>query len=314
LKTLIICGNPCLQNLYYSPFDISFVESSEVKRSQEFHQFLGGKGFNVAGFLSHQGVNNSVLFPLGKGMSADFIEQGIKKLSYSCFLNTPMETDNRVCTTTIHGGIVQEWISPYPQISNDEFQCFVDLMLGEIPAYDRVIVCGSIPSIHETIFLEMQTALLKWKDQGGELWLDQFQHPSHWIQNINGNQVWPSLWKLNLEEWICLNDILLEQLSQADSNYSAMIKITTAGDKDTVKIQGGQFQLGAEIELEINKLVAVNPIGAGDIWFGALIEKLDLSPLHDIQLPQMTNAVLYANEVAKSKVKTLNLWDFESYL
>ena len=74
MKTLILCGNPCLQATYFeSQQEQKDKESSEIHRCERHIMRPGGKGIHISAYLSSKSLAHSLWYFQGKGRVGDYI-------------------------------------------------------------------------------------------------------------------------------------------------------------------------------------------------------------------------------------------------
>lgn len=292
MKTLIICGNPCIQNIYQQTQ--LGCESKEVHRAQTFIQCLGGKGLNVSGYLNHHQFQHHVFLPSSKLPIGLQVKAKLQKLSHSHPVYKELEQDLRICTTLIYEGLIQEWIGPSPKMTPLENQEFLSHLKSLIEAseFERIIVSGTI--LGDKVD-EVFDILVNFKQSGGFLIVDSIQNFSYW-EKVD---VFPNIWKLNSDEWKLVGDY--------NPNFNHAKIITNSKEV--------QLNLGCRNE-EVKTFSSpvktikkpVNTIGAGDIWLGEFL--LQTSGVKDLMQQNWSSILTQANQAAFKRVQRLNLWDF----
>lgn len=292
MKTLIICGNPCIQNIYHQTQ--SGHESQEVHRAESFKQCLGGKGLNVSGYLNHHQVEHHVFLPSSQLAIGLQVKDKMTQLEYSHPIYTALIRDLRVCTTLISEGAIQEWVGPSPQMTaleNKELLSNLKSLIDRIE-FDRIVVSGTILG---TKIEKLFDILVKYKQSGGVLVVDSFQNFSYWSEA----RVFPDIWKLNSDEWSVVGEYSPEY------NH---VKIETNSHEVRLDIGmiDGEIQGHKSPVQTIEK--PINTIGAGDIWLGEFL--LQTSGVKDLSHQNWSHILSQANQAAFKRVQRLNLWDF----
>lgn len=292
MKTLIICGNPCIQNIYHqTQFNH---ESQEVHRAQSFHQCLGGKGLNVSGYLNQHQVEHHVFQPSSQLAIGLQVKDKMTQLEYSHPIYTPLAQDLRVCTTLISEGVIQEWVGPSPtmtELENNELLSNLKSLIDRIE-FERIIVSGTILG---TKVKELFDILVEYKQSGGILVVDSFQNFSYWSEA----DVFPDIWKLNSDEWSVVGEYSPE--------YNHVKIVTNSHEvRLDVGIAHEEIQVHTSPVQTIEK--PINTIGAGDVWLGEFL--LQTSGVKDLSHQNWSHILSQANQAAFKRVQRLNLWDF----
>lgn len=292
MKTLIICGNPCVQNIYHQTQQ--GYESKEVHRAQAFVQCLGGKGLNVSGYLNHHQFQHSVFLPISQLPIGLQVKEKLQRLGNSLPVYTELKQDLRVCTTLVCEGSIQEWVGPSPNVSDLESQELISNLKSLIDrsAFERIIVSGSI--LGERVD-EIFDILVDFKQSGGVLIVDSIQNFSYWSKV----DVFPNIWKLNSDEWNLVGDYT------PDLGHARIV----TNSKEVQLILGSPTEEVENFTSPVQTIKKpVNTIGAGDIWLGEFL--LQTSGAKDLMQQNWSSILSQANQAAFKRVQRLNLWDF----
>lgn len=298
LRTLILCGNPCLQQVYQYTSDPNLEpqDSTEVIRCQQSLNGTGGKGANISSYFNHKQVQHTLVSFLGDGVNSQAFLNLIQSQSLTQFIGIPIQDDIRSCTTTIHDDQVQEWIGPSPQITQAEAKsaCMTIANLLESGDYSRVVLAGTWPGPQ---FEDIQQQLLLAQDQGLELVVDSFQNSSFWLQE---NQA-PHLWKLNQDEWQSLDS------EPKLNNRKVLSHFRVSTSSQAVQLSGPGLLRITEKQKPIK---AINTIGAGDIWLAEFLIQCESFKFTEASEELFRQALQSANKIALQRVQRLSYWDF----
>ena len=153
-KVLVVGMNPAWQiTLEFANFHWGQVNCAEVR-----HEFVAGKGQNVAKVLSRFGHEAWLLQVIG-GANGQRLEERLRREGVH-LLNVSVAAETRVCSTIIEkaSGQVTELVEPFlvgPE--EDAMRRALELVPSNSGSFDAVIYCGTVPDgMNPSLYLEIQ--------------------------------------------------------------------------------------------------------------------------------------------------------------
>ena len=153
-KVLVIGMNPAWQiTLEFQRF-----QWGQANCAAASHEFVAGKGQNVAKVLSRFGHETWLLQVIG-GAYGRRVEEKLRREGVN-LLNVRVAAESRVCTTIIDkaSGEVTELVEPF-QVGPEEnaMQRALELIPVTPGSFDAVIHCGTVPAgMNPSLYLEVQ--------------------------------------------------------------------------------------------------------------------------------------------------------------
>jgi len=153
-KVLVVGLNPAWQiTLEFASFHWGQVNRAEVR-----HEFVAGKGQNVAKVLSRFGHEAWLLQVIG-GANGQRVEEALCREGVH-LLNVRVALESRVCSTIIDkaSGQVTELVEPF-QVGPEEdtMRRALELIPSKPGSFDAVIYCGTVPDgMSPSLYLEIQ--------------------------------------------------------------------------------------------------------------------------------------------------------------
>jgi len=153
-KVLVVGLNPAWQiTLEFASF-----HWGQVNRAEARHEFVAGKGQNVAKVLSRFGHEAWLLQVIG-GANGQRVEKVLCREGVH-LLNVCVSAESRICTTIIDKatGQVTELVEPFlvgPK--ENAMRRALDLIPPKAGSFDAVIYCGTVPDgMSPSLYLEIQ--------------------------------------------------------------------------------------------------------------------------------------------------------------
>lgn len=153
-KVLVVGMNPAWQiTLEFTGFHWGQVNCAEAR-----HEFVAGKGQNVAKVLSRFGHEAWLLQVIG-GANGERVEEGLYREGVH-LLNVRVAAESRVCSTIIEKAPrqVTELVEPFlvgPE--EDAMRRALELIPPKPGSFDAVIYCGTVPDgMNPSLYLEIQ--------------------------------------------------------------------------------------------------------------------------------------------------------------
>lgn len=256
----------------------------QINRAESMDTRLGGKGNNVARTVRALGSAVTIVTPLG-GFVGQELYQRANALDIRV-LAEEIEEESRVCIAIVSkNGEVTELRPRGPIISVDTHQALLRRLLTLIADDDWVTISGSLPRGTPTdTYADWVRAL---KSRAAGVIVDTAGLPL--VKSLAEH---PSAIVPNRDEYAALDTVVMPH------------------DTDVIVTEGARgvtwYSTGKEVRRWMPAgVTAVNPVGAGDTFLGALVNALALGSEYEEAIP-------YAVAVASASVESLGIATFNS--
>jgi tagatose 6-phosphate kinase len=252
MKILVTGLNSALQKtLTFETF-----RAGEVNRAKEIHFTVGGKGGNFCRAARTYGTDTT-LYQFVGGWAGNRIERILDIESFSHRSVTVTEP-TRVCTTCLcqKSGTMTELIEPSGHVPETERQILLDQILGDLPKFSAIALCGTFPpGIDENFYATIARTAA---NAGTPVLLDACQNI---LPTLEASV---TILKINRAELAGISgcpDIRRGIRSILDSYPVGVVAVTDGAGKAYLAERNGS----ALFHFAIPKLAdVVNPLGAGD--------------------------------------------------
>lgn len=236
-----------------------------VLRASDWRVDCGGKGFNVARMLKSLGIASAALgFAAGK--SGEMLDDKLQSLGIETeFVWVEGETRTNVSIVSVENGQYVKVNEPGPTITEADLAQLAEKIGDRARAGDWWVVAGSLPpGVPITYYTELITII---QSAGAKVFLDTSEEALR--QNCGAK---PLLVKPNDEEAHELTGLPVgtkEEIAAVGKAISAMgpaSVIISLGKEGAVLVDEDTAWLAAS-----PKIVAANPIGAGDSMVAGVV-------------------------------------------
>lgn len=229
-----------------------------VLRASEWRVDCGGKGFNVARMLSSLGIA-SVAMGFAAGKSGEMLEERLHSLDIETdFIWVEGETRTNVSIVSAASGQYVKVNEPGPTIAQADLARLSEKVKEKVQAGDWWVLAGSLPpGVPSSYYTELIEII---QSAGAKAFLDTSGEALK--ENCAAG---PQLVKPNDEEAHELTGLSVENeedlvaVARAISAMGPASVIISLGSKGALLVDDGQAYFAAS-----PKVVAANPIGAGD--------------------------------------------------
>lgn len=239
----------------------SRVVQGTVNRIEEVVNVAGGKGINVAKVLKQYGYDAKALGFLG-GYTGEYISDTVAKIG-AINKFTAVEGQTRTSINVItEDGYVTEYLEPGPEISESEFNSFMETYKSEIKDCDIVIISGSAPkNIKPEVYAELITIA---KEAGKKVLLDTSG------ENLKaGVKALPFMIKPNMKELETLMGKRVQGMQEVCEASTALVKmgipnvLVSMGSKGILYSKEGPSGV-IQFYVKAPSIRVVNSVGSGD--------------------------------------------------
>ena len=244
---------------------VDTISFDTVLRALDWQVDCGGKGFNVARMLKSLGISSMALgFAAGK--SGEMLADKLQSLGIETdFIWVEGETRTNVSIVSAENGQYVKVNEPGPTITETDLGLLAKKIGDRVEAGDWWVLAGSLPpGVPPTYYSELITII---QSAGAKVFLDTSDEALR--QNCAAK---PLLVKPNDEEAHELTGLPVgtkEEIAAVGTAISAMGPanvIISLGKKGAVLVNDGKAWLAAS-----PKIVAANPIGAGDSMVAGVV-------------------------------------------
>lgn len=242
--------------------DIAF---DTVLRATEWRVDCGGKGFNVARMLKSLG-GASVALGFAAGKSGEMLEDKLQSLGIETdFIWVKGETRTNVSIVSAENGQYVKVNEPGPTITEDDLAQLAKKIGNRTRAGDWWVLAGSLPPGVPTTYYTELIAIIQ--SEGAKVFLDTSDEALR--QNCGAK---PLLVKPNDEEAHELTGLPVgtkEEIAAVGRAISAMgptSVVISLGKEGAVLVAENKAWLAAS-----PKIIAANPIGAGDSMVAGIV-------------------------------------------
>ncbi|MFW2367593.1 MAG: 1-phosphofructokinase [Desulforhopalus sp.] len=236
-----------------------------VLRASDWRVDCGGKGFNVARMLKSLGIS-SVALGFAAGKSGEMLNDKLGALGIETeFVWIEGETRTNVSIVSSENGQYVKVNEPGPTITDADLAQLAQKIRDRVQAGDWWVLAGSLPpGVPSIYYTELITII---QSAGAKAFLDTSDEALR--QNCGAK---PLLVKPNDEEAHALTGLPVgtkEEIAAVGSAISAMgpaSVIISLGEKGAVLVDDDKAWLAAS-----PKIVAANPIGAGDSMVAGVV-------------------------------------------
>ena len=236
-----------------------------VLRASDWRVDCGGKGFNVARMLKSLAIS-SVALGFAAGKSGEMLNDKLESLGIETdFVWVEGETRTNVSIVSAENGQYLKVNEPGPTISTADLTKLAQKIRDRVQAGDWWVLAGSLPpGVPPTYYSELIEIV---QSAGAKVFLDTSDEALR--QNCRAN---PQLVKPNDEEAHELTGLPVEtkeEIAEVGKAISAMgpaSVIISLGKEGAVLVDKGKAWLAAS-----PKIVAANPIGAGDSMVAGVV-------------------------------------------
>jgi len=236
-----------------------------VLRALDWRVDCGGKGFNVARMLKSVGIS-SVALGFAAGKSGEMLNDKLQSLGIeTAFVWVEGETRTNVSIINADNGQYVKVNEPGPTITEADLEQLAKNIGDRTRAGDWWVLAGSLPpGVPPTYYTELITII---QSAGAKVFLDTSDEALR--QNCGAK---PLLVKPNDEEAHELTGLPVNtpsEIAAVGKAISAMGPanvIISLGEKGAVLVDGDKAWLAAS-----PKIVAANPIGAGDSMVAGVV-------------------------------------------
>lgn len=236
-----------------------------VLRASDWRVDCGGKGFNVARMLKSLGIS-SVALGFAAGKSGELLSDKLQALAIETdFVWVEGETRTNVSIVSSEDGHYVKVNEPGPTITRADLAQLAKKVAERVQAGDWWVLAGSLPpGVPPIYYTELITII---QSAGAKVFLDTSDEALR--QNCGAK---PLLVKPNDEEAHELTGLPVNtpaELAAVGTAISAMgpgSVIISLGKEGAVLVDGGKAWLAAS-----PKIVAANPIGAGDSMVAGVV-------------------------------------------
>jgi 1-phosphofructokinase family hexose kinase len=236
-----------------------------VLRASDWRVDCGGKGFNVARMLQSLGIS-SVALGFAGGKSGEMLADKLQSLGIETdFVRVEGETRTNVSIVSAKNGQYVKVNEPGPTITETDLAQLAQKIGERVQAGDWWILAGSLPpGVEPRYYTELITII---QSAGAKVFLDTSDEALR--QNCAAK---PLLVKPNDEEAHALTGLPVNtpaEISAVGKAISAMgpaSVIISLGKEGAVLVDDGKAWMAAS-----PKIVAANPIGAGDSMVAGIV-------------------------------------------
>jgi 1-phosphofructokinase family hexose kinase len=236
-----------------------------VLRASDWRVDCGGKGFNVARMLKSLGTS-SVALGFAAGKSGELLSDKLKALGIETdFVWVEGETRTNVSIVSSEDGHYVKVNEPGPTITEADLAQLAQKIGGRVQAGDWWVLAGSLPpGVPPSYYAELIAII---QSAGAKVFLDTSDEALR--QNCSAK---PLLVKPNDEEAHELTGLPVgtkEEIAAVGKAISAMgpaSVVISLGKEGAVLVDEGKAWFAAS-----PKIVAANPIGAGDSMVAGIV-------------------------------------------
>ena len=236
-----------------------------VLRALEWRVDCGGKGFNVARMLKSLGTS-SVALGFAAGKSGEMLNDKLQSLGIeTAFVWVDGETRTNVSIVSAENGQYVKVNEPGPTINGADLAQLAQKIRDRVQAGDWWVLAGSLPpGVEPSYYTELITII---QSAGAKVFLDTSDEALR--QNCGAK---PLLVKPNDEEAHALTGLPVNtpaEIAAVGMAISAMgpaSVVISLGKVGAVLVDKGKAWLAAS-----PKIVAANPIGAGDSMVAGIV-------------------------------------------
>jgi 1-phosphofructokinase family hexose kinase len=236
-----------------------------VLRASDWRVDCGGKGFNVARMLKSLGIS-SVALGFAGGKSGEMLSDKLGTLGIETeFVWVEGETRTNVSIVSSENGQYVKVNEPGPTITEADLEELAQKIRDRVQTGDWWVLAGSLPpGVEPSYYTELITII---QSAGGKVFLDTSDEALR--QNCSAR---PLLVKPNDEEAHELTGLPVNtpaEIAAVGKAISAMgpaSVIISLGKKGAVLVDEGKAWLASS-----PKIVAANPIGAGDSMVAGIV-------------------------------------------
>ncbi|TKB09631.1 1-phosphofructokinase [Desulforhopalus sp. IMCC35007] len=236
-----------------------------VLRASDWRVDCGGKGFNVARMLKSLGIS-SVALGFAAGKSGEMLDDKLKTLGIETdFVWVEGETRTNVSIVSTENGQYVKVNEPGPTITKDNLTQLAQKIGERVQAGDWWVLAGSLPpGVPPVYYTELITII---QSAGAQVFLDTSDEALR--QNCSAK---PQLVKPNDEEAHVLTGLPVStpaEIAAVGKAISAMgpgSVIISLGKEGAILVDKDKAWLAAS-----PKIVAANPIGAGDSMVAGVV-------------------------------------------
>jgi 1-phosphofructokinase family hexose kinase len=236
-----------------------------VLRASDWRVDCGGKGFNVARMLKSLGIS-SVAMGFAAGKSGEMLDDKLKTLGIETeFVWVEGETRTNVSIVSTENGQYVKVNEPGPTITKEDLAQLAQKIRDRVQAGDWWVLAGSLPPGVPPIYYTELIEIIQ--SAGAEVFLDTSDEALR--QNCAAK---PQLVKPNDEEAQVLTGLPVStpaEIAAVGKAISAMgpgSVIISLGKEGAVLVDNDKAWLAAS-----PKIVAANPIGAGDSMVAGVV-------------------------------------------